>query len=411
MNAPNDVSDAKKSGSKVWTLPFVALILLTILINMGGSVIIPAMPLILRGGFSESFVTWAFLSLLVARFITSNVTGGTLLRVPAPVLLAIGFALQAATMLLFLWAQEESHFLALRALEGVFEGIVIVCLQFIVAGLANDENRGRMMGIFTASFGLGFVIGPLVGSLLIWLGGLMSVFSGTAALMLVGMVATILVRKPLTPKTAAKGGSAGSGSTKQPRFTSAFIRYLPFYGGAIAQRSLFVAFIMLLPLYLVDRYGIAAHQVGYFFTLSAVMTTFIMPWTGRLGNTESKYLVTYVSLLVMAVSIFLFAWAPSLAWFTVAYVIETLAFCLMVPTAMSIFMEKIAKDELKGPIIGTASSARDVMTIIIITLVTPLYAKGGHFPWMILAGLTACAAVPYLLSARSKSKADYAQTA
>lgn len=379
----------------VWTLHFAALIFLTIIINMGVSIIIPAMPLILRSEFDDSFLTVAFLSLLIARFITANVAGGLLNLFSAPALLAISFGLQTVIMLLFIFATTKMHFFFLRALEGVFEGIVTVVLQYVVAGFATPETRGRMMGIFSASFGLGFILGPIIGSILVKVSELQGVFLGTAVLMGFGLLATLVVYR--TINLALERHSPVIPKMKQ-QFTAEIFRYLPFYSGAIIQRGLFVAFGIFLPLYLVDRFDFEAYQVSYYFTLSAVMTSLLMPWTGRFGDTKNKEFIAAISLMFMALSITAFVHANDYYVFTVFFIIETLAFSFMVPTTMSIFFGRLVQSERQKQIIGTASSSRDIMAIIIVTFVVPLYSTNPNYPWYVLSFLTGVAALPYLFS-------------
>jgi DHA1 family tetracycline resistance protein-like MFS transporter len=76
---------------------------------------------------------------------------------------------QAGTAISFLMLGLSSHFplmLAARMLDGASGGNILVA-QAYVADVTRPENRARGMGLIGMAFGLGFVLGPLLGGLLL----------------------------------------------------------------------------------------------------------------------------------------------------------------------------------------------------------------------------------------------------
>lgn len=381
-----------KSPTSIWSPPFVALIFIAIIINIGVSAIIPAMPLIMRdGGLSGDFLSASFIGLLIGRLISSNFTGMLLAKRSPTTMLLVAFALHTLTMCLFLMTWHNPYaFMTLRFLEGVFEGIVSVTLQLLIIALSTDVDRGRKMGIFQSSYGLGFILGPAMGGMLLQLGGADAVFGVTAGIMLIGLVWLLVVRTTIS-------GAMSKTPASKPSFNLNFLRYLPYYGGAILQRGLFVALSLLLPLFLVDRFYLEPYQVGLYFTASAVITTCLMPIGGRVADSTWRLHIIWVAILIMSLSIMGFGWASNQLTFTVCFLLETVAFSFMVPAAMRVFGDQVSAHPQRGQIIGTASSSRELLNIILILVLVPLYYVAPVLPWVLLGAGSLLLGLPYLL--------------
>jgi len=379
---------------------FWVIILLSVLINIGLSVIVPAMPLIIRDEFDDSFLTLVFFALLFSRFVASNFVGKLLCYIPAHKLLLFGLILHAITMGMFTFANTQAEFIFLRALEGVFEGISTVILQYYVISLSNDKSRGRMMGVYASSIGLGFIFGSIIGGLLVKFYGLNGVFIGTMILMFIGVSILLFAYKTLQSITIQNKVQ----STKEKDFSllAEVVKYLPYYSGALVQRGLFIAFSALLPLYLVDNFELEVYNIGYYFTISAIITSIMMPWTGRFSDKYEASIITYLSLCLMSISIAGFSFATNEIIFNILFVIETIAFAFMAPAAMNIFSSKVSNSNNQEQVIATVSSARDIVAMLVVVLVLPLYSISPVYAWFTLSFLTLISAAPYIMLSRAR---------
>lgn len=374
----------------IWSFSFAALIFIAVIINMGVSVIVPAMPIIMKThGFTDFFLTSAFLALLVGRFITSNVVGFLLVKRSPITLLIAAFTLQALTMAAFVAVESEVWFVVLRFLEGVFEGIVSVTLQVMVISLSTPVDRGRKMGVFQSSYGIGFILGPALGGFALQLVGPQGVFIVTAALMMIGLVWLLSATRALKRDMVVPPQS-------EPKFTLEFVKFLPFYSGAIIQRGMYVALSMLLPLFLIDKFMLPPYQVGLYFTGSAVLTSILMPIGGKVADSPLRSRTIVLSILAMGCSIVGFGFASSQPAFTVLYVVETIAFSFMVPSAMKVFGDAVQQHPQRAQIVGTASSSRELLNIAMVFGLIPLYKAGPALPWILLGVLTVSLSIPYL---------------
>lgn len=380
--------------SEIWTFSFAALIFTAVLVSMCVSVIIPAMPIIMKqGGFSYSFITYTFVGLIIGRFISSNFAGWFLDRhLPQKILFAT-FLLHTVTMCCFAFVKSQDIFVLLRFLEGIFEGIVAVVLQVMVIALSTPSNRGRKMGIFSSSYGLGFILGPSVGGAALQWAGPKGVFLTVAILMLLGLVWLGIVYRSLAKDLTMPPSSKRS-------FNLEFLKFLPLYGGAILQRGLFVSLSILLPLYLVDVFKLQPYQVGFYFTASAIITTILMPLTGRLADEVYRTRIVVVSMFVMGISILGFGLVSSRALFTGLFLLETTAFSFMVPASMKIFGDQVDKHPHRGQIVGAASSSREILNVVLIFCLVPLYKHQASIPWIALGVMSMLLAIPYMTSGK-----------
>jgi MFS family permease len=363
---------------------------MTIVICTGLSAVIPVIPNIMREyEVGSSIITLTFTTLLVGRLLSSIFSGYILLKLPPHKLLLISFILHTATMIFLIFARTGFTFALLRFFEGIFEGIVSVTLQVLVIGLSTKEDRGAKMGYLQSSFGVGFILGPLIGSFSMKVFMAKGVFGVTAMLMVLCIIWLTLIYKNISR-------DLGEIKSQKITFSLSFIRYLPFYSGPILQRILFVAFSMLLPLYLVDNFYLGADKVGYYFTMSAIITTCMMPFTGKLSNyLDANYLVVG-AFLIMGFSIFGMGYVGNQDLFIMLFILETFGFAVMAPNAMKIFGDRIANNDRKGEIIGTLSSVREITNILVSLCIIPLYQYDKFFPWVTLSIVCFIASLPYL---------------
>ncbi|MEO5379082.1 MAG: MFS transporter [Magnetococcus sp. DMHC-6] len=379
-----------KERNSILSFSFLALLFTALVINMGVSIIIPAMPIIItKNEFSQFFFTLSFVGLLLGRFIMSNITGYLLIKHSPLMLLLMAFGLHATTMTLFIFVHDEIYFVLLRACEGIFEGIVSVALQVMVIALSTPEDRGKKMGIFQSSFALGFMIGPAIGGTTLQLFGSQGVFHVTSLLMIVGFIWLLFSAQGIRKEMSTP-------SKTIPKFTLDFIAYLPLYSGAILQRGLYVALSILLPLYLVDRFQLSPYQVGFYFTGSAVITTFLMPIGGRVADTSYINLSLLTSICSMGISLLGCGLSEKIEYFTLFYALETLAFAFMAPAAMKKFGDAVQSHPLRGQIVGTSSSMRELINIIMVLFLVPIYHASNQLPWFLLGILTLLVSLPYI---------------
>jgi MFS family permease len=393
------------STRRIWTFSFTGYIFMTVVICAAVSAIIPVMPNIMRDyDVGPGFLTAAFVSLLIGRFIASIFSGYVLLRIKAHQLLFIGFVLHATTMFLLMHADNGLEFTVLRFVEGIFEGIVSVVLQDIVIALSKPEDRGIKMGYMQSAYAVGFIAGPLATSMSMQWFGVPGVFGLVIAFMLISIVWLMLIYKELSANMISH--------PPQPiSFDLEFIKYLPHYGGPILQRVLVVSFSLLLPLFLVDAFQLAAHQVAYFYLGSALITAVAMPLSGRLSKNSFCGEIVFGAMALMGLAIVGMGLSTSTMQFVLFYGLEIVGFVMMAPNAMKIFADKVADHKRRSEIVGTSSSFREAANMIVILTLVPLYEYSKTAPWLMLGAVSLLLAFPYLRKTAVPETAEAKQTA
>lgn len=143
-------------------------IFLTIFIDfMGGSIIIPILPYIVERYRPDAF-TVGFLeaSFFLALFITAPTLGAISDRFGRrPVLLWCTFGTAISYALFGLANTLELLFFA--RITGGFTGGVLSTAQAYIADISKKEDFAKNFGILGAAFGLGFVLGPAIGGVLV----------------------------------------------------------------------------------------------------------------------------------------------------------------------------------------------------------------------------------------------------
>ncbi len=108
----------------------------------------------------------------------------------------IGLAISIAAFILCGSTSEFGWLLFFRFCQGVGAALVISCSPALATSCFPEAQRAKALGIYTAMFGLGSVIGPSLGGLMVEAWGWSAVFWFRAPLSLVALLATAILPDP-----------------------------------------------------------------------------------------------------------------------------------------------------------------------------------------------------------------------
>ncbi len=131
-------------------------------------------------------------SFMLAQFIFAPIMGSLadrLGRKPIIILSLVAFALANIG---YLMASSISAIIAIRALQGALSAGLYPSAMGMVGDLMPERQRGRWIGIVSASYAAGFIFGPLVGGLLYDGWGYEAPFLVSAALGILAVVAAVI---------------------------------------------------------------------------------------------------------------------------------------------------------------------------------------------------------------------------
>ncbi len=149
----------------------VTFIFITVLIDViGFGIIIPVLPKLLAEMIqielneASTYGGYLLTSFAIAQFLFSPIMGSLsdqYGRRPVLLLSLLGFAID---YLILAFAPTFSWLIIGRIIAGVFGASYTVASAYI-ADISTEENRAKNFGMLGAAFGLGFIIGPLLGGL------------------------------------------------------------------------------------------------------------------------------------------------------------------------------------------------------------------------------------------------------
>jgi DHA1 family tetracycline resistance protein-like MFS transporter len=303
-----------------------------------------------------------------------------------PVLIAS----QAGTALSFLilgLARDFPTMLLARALDGASGGNILVA-QAYVADVTTREDRSKGMGLIGMAFGVGFVLGPLLGGLLLALP--VDPWWRLRVPFLVGAgfstVAWVLVLTRLPESLPADDSARTAARVISVRGLTEVLT-VPAIGRLVASGFLVIlAFAALegtFSLFLRDRMGWGAQRAAFGFAFlglvsAAVQGGLIRTLVPRFG--EPRLILAGVTVLAAGMALLALVGRLPLAGGLPALLAATLAVGLgqgLVSPTLSGLLSKVTPAGDQGAVFGTLSSAQTLARLISYLVANILYGRAG----------------------------------
>lgn len=370
------------------TRNFFIVVCLTVAVNTGMGLIVPILPAFLKQyGYTVAGLSLPFLSLIIGRMISKSFAAYIIQTLKNKATLVVSFLLYGLTFLLYPILDDGRGFIVLRFFEGIVEGISIICLTDLAIVLSSHQ-RGKLMGIFGSSFGIGFILGPLIGGVCYEMAGINAVFYAGAVLGLIAAIGSLTL--PSIPNVPQK---------KKQGWIRAAIKhshFFPEYGPSIIRRAVFFSLMIVLPLFATEQLGVDATQVAFFFSASAVISATLMPFTGKLADKVSPNFILAITLSAMAVLIAGFGFTDNVYMFGLLFLTESLCFAFMLPAGMKVFADAVDNHPSRTVIVSAYGGVTEAITLVLAVLLPPLYALDAHASWFFLAVICLVAALPFI---------------
>jgi MFS family permease len=279
-----------------------------------------------------------------------------------------------------------------RIFAGICGANLSVASAFI-ADVTTPEKRSKGMGLIGMAFGLGFILGPVLGSQAFkhfGLAGPGAVAAGICAL-------NFLLGCFILPETRKKDAVP---AIRRPRLAQ--IRHVLgmkevgfligiYFLGTFA----FTAFESTLPLLLDTKLHFDEEHVGYVFAFCGIMAALVQGGgIGRLVKSFGERRLIGASLIVVAVSLVLMPLANSLTTMLAALAVFAIGSGINRAPTMGLISQLSPADE-QGTTLGIAQSAGTLARVLGPTVATTLYDLWLPAPYLacatiaLLAGLLA----------------------
>jgi DHA1 family tetracycline resistance protein-like MFS transporter len=357
----------------------IGFIFITLMIDITGlGLIIPVMPALINEltgeGISRAseYGGWLVFTFAVMQFLFSPVLGGLsdqYGRRPIILIALFGFAID---YLLLAFAPSLLWLFIGRALAGV-TGASITTATAYIADISTKENRAQNFGMIGAAFGLGFIIGPVIGGLLGSFGPRVP-FMVAAALTFVNFLYGYFVlpeslkkenRRPFNWKRANPIGSLKN-LQRYPALSGLAFSFILINLASHAVQSNWSYFV-------IEKFAWSETMIGISLGVVGILVTLVQGGLIRftnpvLGNEKS----VYTGLLLYSAGLFLFAFA-SQSWMMFVFLIPYCLGGIAGPAIQSIMSSSVPANE-QGELQGALTGLLSLTAIVGPPMMTGLFA-------------------------------------
>ena len=279
-----------------------------------------------------NFVPYMFIPLFV---------GILLDRINNGYLLAIGAAINSVSIYLLSIAQSVPEIMGFRIMTGVAHAFFWPPCQAIIANESSEKNRVRNISWFTMFFVIGFMLGPLLGTVI--LDGLdvtyRIMFQITAFILATAIISALIISRKRI-------------SVHQERFSFSVIKEMKKFPEVVILlifcTSSFGIILTIFPAFLNDS-GMTATNVLLLYFVFGISRVVSLALVGKFASRTSQTLIA--ATLSISIGLAISVVADSIITFGIALVLMGFGFSIFFPLTLEIILSK-TKKQITGKMIG-----------------------------------------------------------
>jgi DHA1 family tetracycline resistance protein-like MFS transporter len=356
------MSSNKKSAA-------IGFIFITMLIDITGwGIIIPVIPKLIKelihGDISEAakYGGWLTFAYAITQFLFAPLVGNLSDKFGRrPIILISLFAFSMDYLFLAFAPTIEWLFVG-RIIAGL-TGASITTATAYIADVSTAENRAKNFGMIGAAFGLGFIIGPVIGGLLGQYGARVPFYAAAILCLLNFLYGFFILPESLSKEyrrdfdiKRANPIGALLHLKKHPKLIGLVIATFLLYVASHAIQSNWSFFTMYQFHWDEKMVGISLGVIGL---LVGLVQGGLIRWINpRLGNQKS----IYIGMALYTIGMFLFATATE-SWMMFVFLIPYCLGGIAGPAMQAVISEQVPANE-QGEIQGTMSSLMSASAII-----------------------------------------------
>lgn len=393
-------------------------ILLIVFVQMlGAAMILPILPLYAKRAFAMSPET---ITLLVSVFYAAQFLAGPYLgrlsdrhgRVPILILSQIG---TTVSFIMLGLAPAAWVLFAARVLDGITGGNIIVA-QAYITDITPKERRTEALGYIFAVFGIGFVIGPALGSVLsAAFGPRLPYFVAAGAAALTTFLTWRTLQETVTGEEQEGVIPAGRRRGLNPRAiagnSSLLLVLIVAFVGQFALGLLQSTFALYGEEVLFAAYReeivnlgvgllLSAVGIGQFVTQAFLLRKALARWG------DAKLVI--VGDLVRSVGLFFFAALPAIPSAVAASLFFAVGMGLMMPPLQSLATYTVA-DKERGGVLGVYQSSVSLAIILSTAIAGIIFAVDPTFPFWMGLMLSVVVLLPAWFLLRRSHRRDWGE--
>lgn len=355
-----------KANKKTAAMGFI---FITLLIDITGwGIIIPVIPKLIKeliqGDISEAakYGGWLTFAYAITQFLFAPLIGNLSDKFGRRPIILISLFAFSLDYLLLAFAPTITWLFIGRIIAGL-TGASITTASAYIADVSTPENRAKNFGMIGAAFGLGFIIGPVIGGLLGQYGSRVPFYAAAILCLLNFLYGYFILPESLSKENRrnfnlkrANPIGAFMNIRKRPSLYGLLISLFLVYIASHAIQGNWSYFTMYQFNWDEKMVGISLGVIGLLVGLvQGVLIRWINP---KLGNEKSIYL----GLLLYTLGLSLFATATQ-SWMVFVFLIPYCLGGIAGPAIQSVISNKVDASE-QGEIQGTLSSLMSGSTII-----------------------------------------------
>jgi MFS family permease len=279
-----------------------------------------------------NFIPYMFIPLFV---------GILLDRVNNGYLLAVGAAINSASIYLLSIAQSVPEIMGFRIMTGVAHAFFWPPCESIISNESSEKNRVKNISMFTMFFVSGFMIGPLLGSVL--LEGVdityRILFQIAAFILAAAIITSLLASRKSVKKHHEK--FSFSSIKEMKRFPEVIVLL-------VFCTSSFGIILTIYPAFLNDN-GMSASDILLLYFVFGVSRVVSLALAGKLARKTSQTLIAGTTAVSIGLAISVVA--DSIFTFGIALALMGFGFSIFFPLTLEIILSKTRKG-ISGKIIG-----------------------------------------------------------
>ncbi|TWS23498.1 MFS transporter [Tsukamurella sputi] len=394
--AAGSAQTTQRVPPEVWVLVAASFV-----IALGYGVVAPALPAFARtfdvGIGAASAVVSAF---AIMRLAFAPATGPLVKAFGERWIYMAGLLIVAASTLAVAFAQSYWQLMLLRGLGGVGSVMFTVSAMGLMIRIAPAEIRGRVSGVYSSSFVLGGICGPLLGGALVGFGLRVPFVVYAIAL----VVATLVVGVALRGSDLAGRAEASSepGTTVREALADSAYRAALFtsvvFGWVYSMR------VSLLPLFFAAVLDQPAAIAGYALAAYAAGDVLAMFPAGRASDRYGRRPFIVTGMLVIAVGTIALGFTDSVLVAFLVTVVAGVGTGLVAPTMQASLADVLQGKGRSGGALSAYQMAQDAGTISG-PLLAGAIAQYLGFTWAfaVTAALCVVAAIAWMLARETRT--------
>ena len=359
-------------------LPVLFIFITVVLDSMGIGIIVPVMPDLIREvgnvDLSQAALWGGTLTVVYAinQFIFSPAVGGLSDAYGRRPVLLIALFVMAADYLIMGFAQSLWLLFIGRFIGGITAATQSTAAAYM-ADISTSEDKAKNFGLLGAAFGIGFILGPMIGGLLAEYGSRAPFFAAAAITFANMLFGYFVLPESVTEQTKRRfewRRANPFGTFKQMKKLPALMPMLIVY---LLLSIAFFVYPSIWAFFGRAQFNWDARMVGlslaaYGFGIAIIQGVLIRPILGYLGEKRTALLGMCLHLLT-----FLMYPLMSQTWHVFAYMPISVFSAVAVP-ALQGLMSNSVSDNAQGELQGAMSSLTAIATIVSPFLMTRVFS-------------------------------------